>query len=412
MKKKSILLITGAAIIVLAAAICISLCVINANSYIYVSFYGVPKPQSDSIQEQLNTLKDEKGNSLKFKYTVLDTANSLKSQLKRNTDLVFTPMGKNASDAADIIPESKQASIGLSPEKFSTATISMREKAGINSARMMNIIPLSLDLYEIDIDRRLLKQCRINKLTSWLELENFARIAKRYVNYPITFAGGDRAEFLNVIGSLVEAFDGRKKFDELVSAIISSPSDYSEFEKLVKNLADDNNAPLHTVTRLLSRWNKLGYISTEIYSYTTKDVLYQMAAQTAPIAIISLSAHRDLQFPESTNFSSIYIPSERDALSRYFNSTILSAVPLSKKAGVTESVELLISENGQTALGNSYGLAPVLATSHVVDHQADDVRYWVAATNAPLDPLSLAAFTDSNSVKLFADALIAYIKGI
>ena len=48
----------------------------------------------------------------------------------------------------------------------------------------------------------------------------------------------------------------------------------------------------------------------------------------------------------------------------------------------------MISKEGQEKLCAQTGFAPVLAQCKTVDRQADDARYWVAATNPPLQGLS------------------------
>ena len=73
---------------------------------------------------------------------------------------------------------------------------------------------------------------------------------------------------------------------------------------------------------------------------------------------------------------------------------------------------MLSRELIQGKLADDTGLVPVLANCHVPDHQADDIRYWIAATNAPLVPLGDAIFCESSGMEVFSDALTGYIKSL
>ncbi|MDE7140993.1 MAG: hypothetical protein K2O09_09630, partial [Treponemataceae bacterium] len=63
----------------------------------------------------------------------------------------------------------------------------------------------------------------------------------------------------------------------------------------------------------------------------------------------------------------------------------------------------LMTADTQENLSHMTGLAPVLAQCPTPDQQADDARYWVAATNAPLAGLSReAALSDAQWQELSA----------
>ena len=52
--------------------------------------------------------------------------------------------------------------------------------------------------------------------------------------------------------------------------------------------------------------------------------------------------------------------------------------------GSPDAKQRRAAEEGQEKLCAQTGFAPVLAQCKTVDRQADDARYWVAATNPPL----------------------------
>ena len=61
-------------------------------------------------------------------------------------------------------------------------------------------------------------------------------------------------------------------------------------------------------------------------------------------------------------------------------------------------------------MSRATGLAPVFAQCRTPDRQADDVRYWVAATNAPLAGLSREVALSKKQKDELAQDLAAKIK--
>ena len=70
----------------------------------------------------------------------------------------------------------------------------------------------------------------------------------------------------------------------------------------------------------------------------------------------------------------------------------------------------MLSEAFQAKLAFDTGLAPVNSQCHSPDIQSDDVRFFVAATNAPITPLNQAAFADKKEMEAFTQELKAFVK--
>jgi hypothetical protein len=64
----------------------------------------------------------------------------------------------------------------------------------------------------------------------------------------------------------------------------------------------------------------------------------------------------------------------------------------------------LISVQAQETMSRSTGIAPVLAQCRTPDKQADDARFWIAATTCPLPGLSNEVYlTKSQKTALSAE---------
>ena len=70
----------------------------------------------------------------------------------------------------------------------------------------------------------------------------------------------------------------------------------------------------------------------------------------------------------------------------------------------------MLSSGFQADLAFGSGLAPVDAQCQPPDILSDDVRFFVAATNAPLTPLDQAAFSNEKAMEAFVQELKTFIK--
>ena len=70
----------------------------------------------------------------------------------------------------------------------------------------------------------------------------------------------------------------------------------------------------------------------------------------------------------------------------------------------------MLSQSFQTKLSFNTGLAPVNAQCQTPDILSDDVRFFTAATNAPLTPLGQAVFADEKTMESFAQELKTFVR--
>ena len=123
----------------------------------------------------------------------------------------------------------------------------------------------------------------------------------------------------------------------------------------------------------------------------------------------TLSVHRTYDVNAVSRFSTIYLPSKNSADLRHFTATTTYAIPLTNNEKVEYIVEQLVTTETQSNLSQTTGLAPVLANCRTPDQQADDARYWVAATNPPLAGLSREAELTDEEIKALGNEVRALV---
>jgi len=390
----------------------------NLKPHLKVAFYDLNDTEKNALTKELETFTNKKGKKLLYRFTELNSSAELETQLqKKKYDIVFTQLGKDAEDAAQHFGEKKN--IAFATTVLDGTTISIHQAALYNKSGSVSALPLLIDHHEIDIDRTVLAQYGIKTIATWNDIESFAVKAQKNIKSPIVFAGGDGETFLGIFGALVESLSGREAYDSAAATIQEAtaealkkgtPLTSIEYSTLIKNLSEKEGTPFYAATRTLSRWYKKGLLNSETFNMTPDDVTAFMEAKNAAVCFMTLSQHRNIEHEIIERYSSIYYPSERVASLRYFTAPLVCAIPLSKNANAHWAIQKLVSAEVQESLSREAGLAPVQANCRVADHQADDVRYWVAATNSPLPSFGKKVFSGGASLKIFAGELGSYIR--
>lgn len=425
MKKRTkitlIIIIAFVLIGLITTIICISTSKKNKNT-VNVAFYGLEEKNISILKKNLETIVNEKGQPYTYNYFELSSSQALLPQLKRKFDVVYTYMGKNAEQAVSYVKPKKVDSVKLSEDILQDSTISVKQKSIRDKDGNYLAVPLLMDFYEIDIDREILSDAGVTKIANWVDIETFAtKTHSMGQAYSILFDANDPSEFLGTIGALTEALSGVNAYNLAVKELseVAYPKGSKQlnltshdYEIAVRKLADEKGSPLFEATHLLSRWKGSNLISEQGFNMGKKDLVNIANMSEAPVLFETFSMRRKIGHRRSQYMSLIYYPSEIRADKRFFTAPVIAAVPLSGKISVKQGIELLLSDEVQGNLADDTGLIPVAANCHVPDRQADDIRYWIAATNSPLTPLGEAVFCDRTGMKLLSDVLINYISDI
>lgn len=395
-----------------------------------IAFYGVDENYVSAfrkvIDEYLSELADTRNLNIETEYVTLNKDKPLEQQISDETIMVITYMGLNAQRTAEKI--SKKNSGGVSFDALSALTTSQQKLARSYGENQKKIyaVPLLSDNAEIDVNKLLLERTQTKRLATWEDIEAFSEKSKEYVDYPVIFSYSNADSFLHMIGAYTEAVSGKKAYENACSRIreffAATPEPKEEdVLKLVKDLADAPSSPLYATTDFISRWYKKGLMHPNIFRLGDRDVEIFMQNRSCAISFVTLSQHRSLSSDAFRYFVSIpralnnngntagYYPSFQDPAARHLMSDTICAIPVNSETAQNFAV-LLTSDESQKTLSRMTGLAPVNARCPCPDIEADDVRFWIAATNEPLIPLNRAAFTSSSQMEIFSQVLANYIK--
>lgn len=375
------------------------------------AFYGIPESTQNGITavlQQTHTRRNKR--SLPYEIVTLNDAVDLKTALKsaKKPDILFINNGLNADYAVSISAAKKT---GFDTGILDGMTTSIKNSAP-SAKGLITGVPLLIDNYEVDVQLESFTKSGVGSVTVWNDITKLAGKVRTNSVIPILFPAENDESLINLFGALVESTSGVHAWNSMVQKLIalseSGNTTFSAYGELV-NQMNQPDGELFGAVSLIQSWKKDGLIPNNISQISFKDITAYMSANLTPIAFMTLSQHRTIEYKTISKFSSIYYPSVNSDAERYFTAPVILAVPLSKDKVAHNSVRLL-SNSMQTQLCSRTGLAPVQANCSTPDKQSDDVRYWVAASNKPLPTLSDAAFTKKTERNAFASALRALLK--
>lgn len=406
--KNIILISSGLFILLLVLGISI---LALANKKPIAAFYGISEKNVEKISSVLQTTHTRKNKKEAYKIVVLESNISLENALKKvkRPDVLFIYNGKNADFAESY---SKKKNIAFNKDILNGMSSSVIKSVNSKNEKVYKV-PLLIDNYEIDINRSAFNKSKVKEIRVLANVEKFAQQLKKDYVAPIVFAGSDNYEFVNFFGALTESISGidtlKQATNKLNEFTNSKNLNYIEFNKAVQEMLLVGGEFFETA-ELLKKWYKEGLIPSNVYKMNSRDVKSYMEQNLCGVSFITLSEHRTVKQRTIEGFTSVYYPSVSENVERTFSAPIIMAVPYSKNKIAIDSVKKLASVEYQEKLSVQTGLAPVQKNCSIPDRQADDVRYWVAASETPYEGLAEAAFTSDYTRKLFAETLRMYLQ--
>ena len=401
---KSIIVLISAFLLILFAALILIVSISSKKPV--AAFYGISERNQKQIVSVLQTTHTRKNkNSFPFEIISLDSSISLERALKKSkkADLLFIEGGLN-KDYAEKLSERKSG--GISVSLLNGMTSSIKQLVEEKKQKIYSV-PLLIDNYELDVNLEKFYSSNIKQLNVLSDLEKLAKVTKSSTPSPIVFAGADDERLINFFGALIEAVSGSETLNsakiKISNKIAEGKVSQNDFYDLLTGLTG-SKGELNDTFKILKNWQNQGLLPKNITSITTKDITAFLQADLSTAAFMTLSDHREIERDIISNYSSVYYPAVQQNIPRSFTSPVIFAVPLSKDK-VSQKAVYKLSDELQTKLSAATGLAPVQANCPVPDVQADNVRYWVAASGTPVTPLAQSLFVSKQQQNSFAEAL-------
>ena len=369
---------------------------------VVVGFYNISKSQQQVFTNVIEEICEAK--EIAADFFEIDGEQDFSKQIADNKiNFVLAPAGFAVENAVDAAKENAEVSADVTGGMFS----SMRQ-AAIAKDGKLKAVPLIFDNLEIDIEISAFKMSGMERIATWEDIEQFAQLQKKDLDYPVSFAGAEPIFLLDLLGSLGEAFDGYEAYTRAAqilkeAALAKKQGAAFDAATVAKKIFIDPEAPLPYSMYYLKQLVKKGLITPASKELIHTDINSYIQQRVTKAFFTTLSVHRTYDTKAVSRFSTIYVPSKNGAEQRHFTATTTYAVPLTANENVALVIQELLSTDTQTSLSQLTGLAPVLANCRTPDQQADDARYWIAATNAPVAGLGHEADLSESDLKALAN---------
>ena len=406
------------AIICSAAGICVVLAVVGIifgvkkarakqnieNNKVVVGFYNIPQSQQQVFTNIIAEICASK--EIETDFFVIDNESDFSEQVKLNKiNFVMAPAGFAVENAVAQAKDNAQVPSDVTGGMFSSMMQAVITKDG-----KLKAVPLIFDNLEIDIEISAFKMSGMERIATWEDIEQFAQLQKKELDFPVSFAGAEPIFLLDLLGAMGEALDGYEgytKAAEILKEAASAKKEGASFDAttVAKKIFIDPDAPIPYSLYYLKQLVKKGFITPASKELIHTDINSYIQQRVTKAFFTTLSVHRTFDTTAVSRFSTIYVPSKNGAEQRHFTATATYAIPLSENNNTETVITELLSTEIQTKLSQMSGLAPVLANCRTPDQQADDARYWVAATNAPVAGLGHEAELTVEDLKRLKDEI-------
>ena len=354
-----------------------------------IIFYNIPQQQSTGI-----SLIIEENYPKKIKIVEIDDSLPLETHQKvlKKASLLIAQMDSQIENFA---------ATNKKIQPFSQEILNSMPMAIASSVPksnfQINFVPLLYDMYQVDIHYPSFLESGIKNLNTWGDLEQFGLLLTNKFYLPLIMPFADDKEFINIFGQILEALsspaDYIQTYNNFKSHYTQEPGQSEEkYDNLIQFLQEELQNPQTAVAQTLNVFKKMVQDKIIKQSVLTQDLsenIYYTDNQICGIFFTKLSDHRKIDRSAINNYKSIYTPSLTVTNNRNFSAYQYSAIQLKKDKKIRQLIQNLAKEL-QTELSTKTGLAPVQKNCQVPDHQSDDVRYWLAASNGPVNPLSCA----------------------
>ncbi len=371
-----------------------------------IIFYNLDQNISLEIQKQINSSAGKKYNFISLQGQNIK-ADALKNKkLFKHASLIFTDLNYSSRD---FFIKSAQP---LSSSLLTGMPASLADSLQVEEGKI-KYLPLLCDFYQLDINYPYYLQSKCGNINFFNDLETFAGLAGSPKS-PLLFAGKDDRELINVFGMFMEASYGTEAYKRFSSDIYNfyeenfKDNHFNQlFTDYINKLALESAAFEASLKKIQTLYSK-NLIDKEVFNLDTQSVLLYLNNNYSAAAFLKLSDHRKINSKNILSYKSIYMPSFEENYDRSFLAPVYVLAKMSGGKDIDRIITNL-SINKQTELSTKTGLAPVQKNCSVADHQADDVRYWLAASNGPSIPLC-GTLPSSDARRIFADYIRQNIK--
>ena len=368
---------------------------------VVVGFYDLPDSQKNAFTEVITKLCSS--NEIPVSFYNIQKESDFTTQINENKiNLVLAQSGYAVKNAVEAASTEAQINPDLLSGMFSSAQNSL-----ITTDKKIKALPVLFDNMEINIETSEFYESGLQNVATWDDIQELSVILQKKLKYPVSLAGAEPVFLLDLLGALGEAFEGEEAYESAATILqeaAETKKAQGKFDALetVNKIFINPDAPIPYSLYFLKQLSKKGFITPSAKDLIHQDIDSLIELRQTDIFFTTLSVHRTYDEQALSRFSTIYIPSQTNLSKRHLTATATYAVPLSESKNIATVIEGLLSYENQSQISTLTGLAPVLANCSTPDQQANDARFWIAASSTPFAGLGHEAELSDSDLQSLA----------
>ncbi len=397
------------AAILLALCVALSLYAITRPRMPIIAFYRVPDAIRDAVVKEAEASKAFAETD--FKTVVLDETRPLSEQTRRpgSIQLLFLEDGfaaERLSGRSAGIPAVAEKALPLSFRESGRHALGVDAGGADTDAypgKKAYALPLLADHFEIAWPKALFDRLGLTRPQTTEAFLAAARATTGEVAYPLICAGSNDRELLYLVSALLSARYGKAERERLVVAL----RDGASFAEAM------SRTRLEDVLKGLVAWREERFLHPEWLKFRERDLQGFMAEEYAAFACMSFSSHRRVPLTTITRYESQFFPQDSLAGQNELVAPVYVGMALDsgpRDARSRAFLHSLVEPGAQGRLAARSGLAPVAVLAEAQDRQAEDVRYWIAASARAVPDVATASFDDPRKEADLAREIRAYLE--
>lgn len=377
-----------------------------------IYFYDINKSSQKVIEKIILETPTVKKRRIKFE--VLDSSVPLSSLIEskklHKASLIFA---NNNYDVLDVVNNPTDFYKKMNVQNLSVEFLDGMPQSIVEHTKNMTLnstsegdfvkfLPILYDFYQVDVHFPLFQKSNVKNINIWEDLVKSAANSTKNCSSPVLININNQIEYINILGMISEALSSPTEYEVMTKNLYAAYKNGSEaLQTELGNLLTSDSAlkkAVDAVNYLISK----KFISSTAITFSDDDIQFYVDNQLSLFYFTKLSKHRQIERTIINNYKSIYCPGATTTSTRKFSAPEIGVFCVKEKK-YTKDVLLNLVRTRQTELCTESGLAPVQKNCIVPDLQADDVRYWLAASNGPTLPLA-AALPTTEAKEIFVKA--------
>ncbi len=401
-RKKKILALAVAAVLLLLPAGGILL---SRSRQTTVAFFGISEGYANAFQDLAVQEEAYAG----VNWLTLSEEDVLSPRIHRKVDLLITYTGAlTDSLALKTLPLPEQIASRY-PRSIQRSPVFSAASEGQEAE--FRVMPILLNHYEAAYFEVFQRRTGLSWPKTLKELESYARACLQWVDTPMICAGENDENLYLLISLLAESLAGADGYLQLVSDLRSLENKDNLDEVLdipLKGKAPEGSS-FRTLLDFIKGWQQEGLLLPDWYEASERLVTVFMEDNHAAVVFMSLEEHRSKPFLTIKYFQANPFPPEKGIKETTVEPAI-SALCFDKTELTDGLLNLFSSEKGQEVLSAATRLAPAALKGAAVDIQADDARYFAAASKGgPVPDLGRAVYLRESERALMAEEIRGYL---